>query len=205
MICLGFSSSVMAQQEQELHHDSTTAPVTEKSNKPARFTFHDRVRFYYQTTFSPFAFTGPLAGAAVTLWGTGNPPEWGQGFPGYGRRLLSGYSRQVIANTIGFGVALAADEDPRHYFTGEKGFIRRGLFAAREAVVSHNSSGGLMPAYSRIIGEYSAGFISNAWYPPPYSNVHSALFRGSTALASDIIWQEFKEFWPDVRSKLRGR
>jgi hypothetical protein len=188
---------------QQPNGDSTTAPVTDKSNEPARFTFHDRVRFYGPTTLSPFAFTGPLVGAALTLWGTGNPPEWGQGFPGYSRRLLSGYSRQVIANTVGFGVAFAAHEDPRHYPTGEHGFWRRGLFAAREALVSHNTSGGLMPADSRIIGEYSAGFVSNAWYPAPYSNVHSALYRGSTALASDIVWQEFKEFWPDARCKFR--
>jgi hypothetical protein len=149
--------------------------------------FHDRVRFYCQTTFSPFALTGPIAGAAATLWGTGNPPEGGQGFPGYGRRLLSGYSREVIANFVGFGVGFAAQEDPRHYPTGEHGLWRRGLFASHEALVSHNPSGGRMPAYSRIIGEYSAGFMSNTWYPAPYSNVHSALYRGSTALASDIV------------------
>ena len=188
---------------QELQSDPTTAPVTDKSNKASRFTLRDRLRFYQQTTFSPFALTGPIAGAAVTQWGTGNPPEWGQGFSGYGRRLLSGYGRQVISNSIGFGVALAAREDPRHYPTGEHGIWRRALFAARQSVLSHNSSGGLMPAYSRIIGDYSAGFISNAWYPRPYANVHSALYRGSTALASDIVWQEFKEFWPDVHRKLR--
>lgn len=200
-----FSLFLPALRGQELQSDPTKAPVTDKSNNASRFTLRDRVRFYQQTTFSPFALTGPVVGAAMTQWITGNPPEWGQGFPGCGRRLLSGYSRQVISNTIGFGVALAAREDPRHYPTGEHGIWRRGLFAARQAVLSHNSSGGLMPAYSRIIGNYSAAFISNAWYPRPYANVHSALYRGSTALASDIIWQEFKEFWPDVRHKLRWK
>jgi hypothetical protein len=168
---------------------------------PAEFTSRDRLRFYSQTTFSPFAFTGPVIGSALTQWATGNPPEWGQGFPGYGRRLLSGYSRQVIANTIGLGVTFAAHEDPRHYPTGERGVWKRGWYAARDAFVSHNPSGGLMPAYSRIAGVYGAAFVSNAWYPAPNSNVHSALYRGSTALASDIVWQEFKEFWPDARRK----
>jgi hypothetical protein len=188
--------------EEPKQPDPTVAPVTDKSNVPAPFTMHERFRFYETTTFSPFAALGPLTGSALSQWITGNPPEWGQGFPGYGRRLLSGYSRQIIANSIGFGVALAAREDPRHYPTGEYGFWKRGLFAARDSFVSHNSSGGFMPAYSRIIGVYSAGFISNAWYPAPYSNVHSALFRGSTALASNIVWQEVKEFWPDIRRKI---
>ena len=201
-IAMTFSLFLPALSGQELQTDPTTAPVTDKSNQPSRFTFRDRLRFYQQTTFSPFALTGPIAGAAVTQWGTGNPPEWGQGFPGYGRRLVSGYGRQVISNSIGFGVALAAREDPRHYPTGEHAIWKRALFAARQSVLSHIPSGRLMPAYSRIIGDYSAGFISNVWYPRPYANVHSALYRGSTALASDIVWQEFKEFWPDVHRKL---
>lgn len=190
---------------QDLKTDSTLAPLTEKSSSVPRFTLRERIGFYRHTTFSPSALVGPLAGAAWTQWVTGNPPEWGQGFPGYGRRVLSGYSRQVIANTVGFGVALAAHEDPRHYLTGQHPFWKRSLYAAREAVVSHSTSGGLMPAYSRIAGVYAAGFISNAWYPRAYSNVDSALYRGSTALASDVIWQEFKEFWPDARRKLRLR
>jgi hypothetical protein len=183
--------------------DPTEAPVTEKSNKPVSFTSADLLRFYRETTFSPFAFTGPVLGATFIQWTTRNPPEWSQGFAGFGRRLLSGYSRQLIANSVAFGVAWTDHEDPRHYRTGQHGIRRRSLYAAREAVLSRNAeTGKLMPAYSRIVGDYAAGFVSNAWYPAQFSNVHDALWRGSTALASDIVWQEFKEFWPDVRRKL---
>ena len=185
--------------------DATTAAVTEKSKQPARFTIEDRLRFYKQTTFSPSAFVGPITGAAVTLWTTGNPPQWKQGFAGYGKRLVSAYSRQVIANTIALGVGFIIKEDPRRRPTGEQGVWKRGLYAARGAFVSHTASGKVIPAYSRILGDYSAGFISNAWYPRPYSNVQSALYRGTTALASDIIWQEIKEFWPDIRGRFRRR
>ena len=186
------------------HFDPTEAPVTEKSKTIAPFTTSDRVRFYYQTTFTPFALTGPVLGAAVTQWTTRNPPEWGEGFPGFGRRLTSGFGRQVIANTIGFGVGAIAHEDPRHYPTGQHGLWKRGLYAARESVISRkDTTGAPMPAYSRIVGGYAAAFVSNAWYPAPFSNVHDALWRGSTALASDVVWQEFKEFWPDVRRRLR--
>jgi hypothetical protein len=197
------SAGQAADQRKKL--DATTAPVTDKSKQPVRFTTEDRLRFYKQTTFSPFAFVGPITGAAVTQWTTGNPPQWGQGFAGYGKRLLSGYGRQVIANTIALGVGFTIKEDPRRRPTSEQGVWKRGLYAARGAFVSHAASGKLIPAYSRILGAYGAGFISNAWYPRPYSNVHSALYRGTTALASDIIWQEFKEFWPDVRGRFPRR
>jgi hypothetical protein len=184
--------------------DPTTAPATDISKKPVPFTIKDRINYYRRTTFAPLAAIGPIAGASVRQWITGTPPQWGPSAAGYGRRLLSGYSRQVIANSVGLGVAFAADEDPRRRPTGEQGLWKRGVFAARGAFVSHNRSGGLMPAYSRIIGAYAAGFTSNAWYPAPYSNFHSSLYRGSTALASDIVWQEFREFWPDVHHKLFG-
>ena len=190
---------------QQADPDPTEAPIVESSKTVARFTTSDRVRFYYQTTFTPFALTGPVLGAAVTQWTTRNPPEWGEGFPGLGRRMASGYGRQVIANTIGLGVGAIAHEDPRHYPTGQRGLWKRGLYAARESVISrNNTTGALMPAYSRIVGVYAAGFVSNTWYPARFSNVHDALWRGSTALASDIVWQEFKEFWPDVSRRLHS-
>jgi len=197
--------ATLAQAQDSFVKDATEAPVTQTSKKIPPFTTKQKYRFYWQTTYTPFALTGPVLGAAVTQWTTRNPPEWGQGSPGYGRRVLSGYSRQVIANTIGLGVMSADGEDPRHYPTGKSGIWKRGLYAARETFISRRVSGGEMPDYSRIVGAYAAGFASNAWYPARYSNTKDALYRGSTALASDIIWQEFKEFWPDIRHKLRGR
>jgi hypothetical protein len=185
--------------------DATEAPVTQTSKKVPSFTTEQKFRFYVQSTFTPFALAGPAAGAASTQWLSGNPPEWGLGPAGYGRRLLSGYSRQVIANTVGLGVMFADGEDPRHYPTGQHGTWKRGLFAARQTLISRKVSGGEMPDFSRIVGAYAAGFVSNAWYPAPYSNTKDALYRGSTALASDIVWQEFKEFWPDLHRKLLRR
>jgi hypothetical protein len=137
--------------------------------------------------------------------GDGHPPKWGQGFPGYGRRLLSGYSRQVIANTVALGVALADGEDPRHYPTGRHDVWQRGLYSARQTFVSRRVTGGEMPDYSRIIGAYSAAFVANAWCPAPRSDTKHALWRGSTALASNMVWQLFREFWPDARRKLAKR
>ena len=204
-LAVSLGSAVGLQGGQQPGSDPTEAPVTAASKTAPSFTIEDRFRFYEETTFAPFAFAGPVTGAALTEWVTGNPEEWGQGFPGYGRRLLSGYGRQVIANTTGLGVLFADHEDPRHYPTGQHGMWKRGLYAARETFVAHRTSGGEMPAYSRILGIYTAGFVSNAWYPARESNTRSALYRGSTALASNMVWQLLKEFWPDAHRKLRRK
>lgn len=184
------------------------APVAATSLTPGEsvpFTTRQHLQFYVKTTYAPIAFAGPVAGAALTQWVTGHPMDWGQGFPGYGRRLLSGYSRQVIANTVALGVALADGEDPRHYPTGRHGIWQRGLYSARQTFVSRKESGGEMPDYSRIIGAYGAAFVANTWYPARESNTEHALYRGSTALASNMVWQLFREFWPDISRKLRRR
>jgi hypothetical protein len=203
---LALMHSGLTLRAQQSRPDATVAPVPEKSKAVPTFTRRDRIRFYEETTMAAPAFAGPVLGAAVTEWVTDTPPEWGQGLPGYGRRVLGGFGRQAIANTVGLGVLLVDREDPRHYPTGRHGLWKRGLYAAREAVISRNATtGSLMPAYSRIVGDYTAGLVSNAWYPARSSNVPGALYRGSTALLSDVVWQEFKEFWPDVRRRVHFR
>lgn len=56
-----------------------------------------------------------------------------------------------------------------------------------------------MPAFSRFVGVYSAGFIANAWEPRSQNDTGHALERGSTALLSSVGWHVFEEFWPDIR------
>ena len=165
---------------------STTALLPPSKTLPP-FTTREHFRLYADTTFVPFALLGPLTGAALSQWVTGSPPQWGQGLRGYGRRALSGYSRQVIANTIALGAAFADGEDPRHYPTGRHGIWRRGLYAARETFISHRTSGGDMPAYSRVIGAYGAAFAANAWYP-------------AEEPTSDMLFTEARRRWPQTLS-----
>jgi hypothetical protein len=65
--------------------------------------------------------------------------------------------------------------------------------------VSRTPTGGSMPAFSRFVGVYSAGFIANAWEPRSQNDTGHALERGSTALLSSVGWHVFEEFWPDIR------
>jgi len=205
VLFLGGNHNLSAQ-AREPHSTSSVKGIATVVSRRAlvRFTTQERLRFFEESTFTPLALAGPVTGAALSQWVTNSPPEWGQGFPGYGRRVWSGFSRQVIANTLGLGVSVVDREDPRHYQTGRRGIWKRGLDAAGETFVSHKLGGSYMPDYSRFIGCYGAAFIANAWYPARESNTKGALYRGSTALASNMVWQLFEEFWPDVRRKLRG-
>jgi hypothetical protein len=169
-----------------------------RSSAKFRLDLADRVGFYARNTYGPTSFLGPAVGAALTQWVTGNPREWGQGFGGYGRRLASGYSRNVIANSIALPIAAFDHEDPRYFPSNRRGIWPRAQYALVHAFVVRNEAGREMPAYSRIIGAYGAGFASNTWYPRSSADTKHALYRGSTALASSMAYTVLLEFWPDA-------
>jgi len=122
----------------------------------------------------------------VLVNGRDTPPEWGQGADAYGIRFASGFGRSVISRTIAFGVAAVDREDPRFVPSNESGIWRRTRHAIVGTFVSRAPTGGSMPAFSRFVGVYSAGFIANAWEPRSQNDTGHALERGSTALLSSV-------------------
>jgi hypothetical protein len=136
-------------------------------------------------------------GAAFDQW-RNNPPEWGQGAGGYGRRLASGFAGDSIAHSLRAGFAAIDHEDPRYTFAPMQGVWPRARYAFFHTFVSPLDGGGETFAFSLVAGDYGAAFISNAWYPKPYATAGHALGRGTTCLAIRILVNEMREFSPDV-------
>jgi hypothetical protein len=166
-----------------------------------RLTFGERFRIYQHSVINPNSLLAPAFGAALGQ-ANNEPPEWGQGASGYGRRIASGSGRLVINRTIRFGVAALDHEDPRFSYSNEAGFWRRFRYASVHYVVARTDSGKQIPAFSRFAGTYGAAFIANQWYPESRANTGHALMRGSTALAAGWGWNVFREFWPDIKKAL---
>jgi hypothetical protein len=166
-------------------------------------TLGDRFTIYRQGVLRPYSLLGPAFGAGLGQW-EDEPPEWGQGAKGYGRRIASGMSRQLISETIRFGFAAVDGEDPRYHRSQDTGVWKRAQHAIVETFTSETASGGRIPAYSRFAGTYGAAFISNAWYPDSRATAGWALRRGSTALASSVGFHIFEEFLPRKYFKAIG-
>jgi hypothetical protein len=179
--------------------DTPDGPVGAPVISAQPLTFSERVKIYEHSFIEPESVIGPALGAGIGQW-RDTPPEWGQGAGAYGKRFASGFGRSVISRTIAFGVATADREDSRFIPSNETGVWRRTRHAIVGTFVSRTPSGGRMPAFSRFVGVYSAGFIANAWEPRSQDDTAHALERGSTALLSSVGWHVFKEFWPDIRS-----
>jgi hypothetical protein len=180
---------------------TTTTPPTSQ----APITFRERFEHYLKDTYGPVSLIGPGAGAALTQWITHNPRQWGQGFDGYGRRVASGYGRNVISNTVALPIAYLDREDPRYYPSKRSGIWPRARYALVHTFVARKTTGGEMLGFSRIAGTYAAAFAANAWYPASSADTAHALYRGSTAMASGIVYNELREFWPDLKRILLRR
>ena len=175
------------------------------SQAPSRnaftLTLGERFDIYRHAILRPYSVVGPALGAGIGQW-EDEPPGWGQGGQGYGRRIASGMGRQLISETIRFGVAAADGEDPRYQRSNETGVWNRARYAIVETFTSRTSSGARIPAYSRFAGIYGAAFIANTWYPDNRATAGYALRRGSTALGSSVGFHLFEEFVPRKYFKL---
>ena len=64
--------------------------ATVPTYKPVgELTLGDRFTIYRKAVVRPYSLVGPAFGAGIGQW-EDEPPEWGQGAKGYGRRIASG-------------------------------------------------------------------------------------------------------------------
>lgn len=181
---------------------SAKVPVAAPQTVDHALTFGERARLYERSVFNPVTIIGPAFGAAVGQ-ADDEPPGWGQGAEGYGRRVGSGIGRNVISKTITFGFASIDGEDPRYFRSENRSFWGRTRHAIASTFVAQTASGHQIPAFSRFAGAYGAAFIANTWYPANRATARYAAERGSTSLASSIGLHLLSEFVPHF-SKIAG-
>jgi len=149
--------------------------------------------------FNPEIILGPAFSAGINQ-ARNQPSGFGQGAEGYGRRFGSGFGRDVIARTIGFGVAAVDGEDPRYFRSDSHSILVRTRHAIVSNFVSPTASGRRIPAFSHFAGSYGAAFISNAWYPNNEANAADAARRGSISLGVGMGLNLLREFVPHFNS-----
>ena len=105
---------------------------------------------------------------------------------------------------------IAFKQDPRYFYRGSGSTWSRVGYALSRAVVARSDDGHLEPDYSRILGHFAAGAISNLYYPPQDRQrlrltwQYAALAIGAGAI--DNLLQEFllKRFTTHPEPTRRG-
>ncbi len=172
-----------------------------------------------QGSFDPIQIVwyGALSGLSQA---ENSEPGFGQGAEGYGKRYGAYAADGTIENFfVGAILPSALHQDPRFFQSGHGSFFDRSGYAVSRIFVTRGDSGHRQFNFSEIFGSAIAAGISTysyhphpGYHPQPGVNVpyiasdrtlkNTASVWGSQ-VGYDTITLVIKEFWPDVRRKIK--
>lgn len=136
---------------------------------------------------------------------------FGQGARGYGRRYGAAAGDLVVGTFLGGAVLPSLfHQDPRYFYKGTGSFKSRLWYSLTSAVVCRGDDGKRQFAWAGVLGDLSAGAISNAYYAPEDRHgVALTLENGFLGVAGDALnglVQEFffKQITPKPRKKAKN-
>lgn len=154
--------------------------------------------FANQTVASGGAYFGPVASSIVDQI-DGNPPEWGGGLGGYGRRLASRIGTGIVQATVQAGGCAVLGQDPRYIRSAGQGAGNRSLHALLFSFVTYDKRGKRRPAIPTLASYYASGMISTLWFPERYTALGDGVRDGNQQLIFSILLNQFQEFLPEIR------
>ncbi|HEU4507028.1 MAG TPA: hypothetical protein VFR78_02230 [Pyrinomonadaceae bacterium] len=169
---------------------TTTQTTTDQYVFPSN---GERFKRYVNSSVGPFALFRISASAGISQW-RDSPEEWGQGGKGYGRRWASGFGRNLVQQTVTYGMDEAFDLDTGFEKSKREGFGPRLKDALIQNVTSRTRSGKRVISAPRFVGVYTAGIVAaETWYPDRY-NVADGLKQGTTTLLVGFGINVLREF-----------
>lgn len=125
------------------------------------------------------------------------PPEWGKGWRGYGKRAASNVGEFVIQESVTEGLAAAMRRPLDYPHCTCKHTLDRISWALGSAVVDRMPDGSHPLAIPRIVGAYAGSFAQASWRPSNGEDrTRTALINGTMSLvigAGINLWHEFRK------------
>lgn len=122
-------------------------------------------------------------------------PEYGGGIEGYGKRYGAAFATHVSANLLGRAVYPSIfHQDPRYFYKGTGSIWSRAMYAMSAAVIARSDDGRWEPNYSNVLGNFSAGAISNLYYPGTDRGASLVVINGLVDTAGDAATNLLREF-----------
>ncbi|MGH9326714.1 MAG: carboxypeptidase-like regulatory domain-containing protein, partial [Terriglobia bacterium] len=131
----------------------------------------------------------------------GGPAGYGKRFAAaLGTRLISGFASRAVFPSI-------FHQDPRYFYQGSGSVRSRLIHALSWAVIVRGDNGRAMPNYSSLLGDLTAGALSNLYYPPANRGVGllftnfgiSIAGRAGEAVAEEFLLKRFTTHVPGKR------
>ena len=164
-----------------------------------------KFRLAFRGAIDPFQF---VAAGGVAGWGqaVNDNVGYGQGTEGYARRYGATYADS--ADGVLWGNAIFPSllhEDPRYFRKGTGSFWGRFFYSVSTTVRTKDDNGKWGWNYANVLGNITAGGISNLYYPSSDRGILLTFEGAATVTAEGALGALGVEFWPDISRKLFHR
>lgn len=206
----------LQKKEQELLQEEQELQKKEQSNRilgvvpqfgvtrqnAAPLTPGQKFHLFRRSAFDPFQF-GLAAAQAGVSQARNTFPGYGQGAQGYAKRFGAAFADQLSSNFFSnFAYPVLLKEDPRYFRLGEGSIERRIVYALEQEFVTRTDKGTRRFNFSNVLGAFTAGSISNAYYPSADRGFGLTMSRAGLALLYGSLGGLIDEFWTDINRKL---
>jgi hypothetical protein len=178
----------------------------ENANKVPPLTTGQKFKVVARSSFDyvQYPWYGFLAGISQA---ENSEPGYGQGAAGYGKRFGAATADGTIENFLTSAVLPSLlRQDPRFFQSGKGGFWHRTGYAISRIFVTRTDSGHSQANYSEIFGSaLSAGISTYSYHPHADKTLGNTASVWGTQVGYDTITYIVKEFWPDIRRKIRKK
>jgi hypothetical protein len=176
----------------------------ENAGQVPPLTVGQKFKVVAQGSFDPvqIVWYAALSGIAQA---ENSEPGYGQGAVGYGKRYGAYAADGTIENFfVGAILPSVLRQDPRFFQKADGSFFDRAGYAVSRIVVTRGDSGHTQFNFSEVFGSAIASGISTYSYHPHADRTlkNTASVWGSQ-VGYDTITLVVKEFWPDIRRKMK--
>jgi hypothetical protein len=158
-------------------------------------TSHQKFELAWKTTIDPatIVVNGAIAGVQQAQ---NDFSGYGQGAQGYGKRFGAAVANTVVGNFVGGAILPSIlHQDPRYFYMGTGSIRKRAGYALAAAVIARGDNGHWQPNYSSVLGDLSAGALSNLYYPAANRNgAGLTLENGLLGVVGDAVGNVIQEF-----------
>jgi hypothetical protein len=178
--------------------------VTSRLNA-SPLTGGQKFHLFAKSAFDPVEFVVVGAQAGVSQ-AENEFPGYGQGAAGFGKRYGATLADEVSSNFFSnYFWAVALKQDPRYFRLGRGTIKRRIFYSLEQELICHTDRGGRSFCFENVLGAFSAGGLSNVYYPSSDRGFGLTMSRASIALLYGSLGGLTDEFYTDIAQRLFHR
>jgi hypothetical protein len=178
--------------------------VTSRHDAPP-LTHGEKFHLFTKSAFDPveFGLVGLQAGISQA---EDEFPEYGQGAAGYGKRYGAAFADEVSSGFFSnYFYPVLLKEDPRYFRLGRGSAMHRIEYSVAQEFICRTDSGNRSFGWSNTLGAFTAGGISNIYYPQGDRGFGLTMSRAGIAMFYGSLGGLVDEFYPDFDRKFIHR